>query len=467
MVVPSVVQPGSLSTDYNTSPPNVSQPQRLPMERFESSSRVRQAQRRHDERLPELGAAIFAKPATTPGVEAVENPFQQVVRAMSYMKQDGNNSTIPEGSYNSASDTEVDNGSTGSSELTRTNSPVKLSEAEEREVRKVAIATQGADQAETDKWVRAVAMRRAGTSEDIHDALRKEQAARAPQPTRMRSQTEGDFARRSSGEWVSPVHAAPVAKMEEGMQEADMQEHEGRVVIPSFYRKPTVDQTELVHRLAVLSVNNFSGDPGLGEEDVGEAPVARDRELAKQALRQNATENDIEEMAQDIKIQRIERKKTELEYALKHDDEDELKEKLAPASFLSGESGIEGKSHPDGGEAQERQKQTLVSAEAHGTKNHDFAGEGSGERVKVPTQDEDDEAEDDEVIEQERKRRATVTGQQKIDAIQEEFGELASLMEGNEQETFVGECKGALFRGIMIIVRQCDSRWVTTNLKLT
>lgn len=45
-----------------------------------------------------------------------------------------------------------------------------------------------------------------------------------------------------------------------------------------------------------------------------------------------------------------------------------------------------------------------------------------------------------------------MTGEQKIEAIKEEFGELAALMEGDGVEWYVGECKGALFRGIMIIV---------------
>lgn len=261
--------------------------------------------------------------------------------------------------------------------------------------------------------------------------------------------------RKSSGEWVRPLQAFPMQRQSSSIEES-VKPTEGKIVLPAFYRKPTVDQSALSHRLAVLSVNNFSGEHGLGEDDIGMDPVEEDRKLARKALGQGADADDIEERATEIKKERIDAKEEEVKHSLKHDDKETLTKKIVPSALLrtakEGDQPGEGNVRP----SQVRQDTDRTLRQIADANRRDFATEeaqakaeeqGSGAADVRSYNDEEAEA----FVAAETERRSKISRQEKLAALCEEFGTIADLFEDDQPEEFIVECKGGLFRGILIL----------------
>ena len=260
-----------------------------------------------------------------------------------------------------------------------------------------------------------------------------------------------DGERRSSGEWVRPLQAFPMQRQSSSIEES-VKPTEGKIVLPAFYRKPTVDQSALSHRLAVLSVNNFSGEHGVGEDDIGMDPVEEDRKRARKALGEGADADDIEERATEIKKERIDAKEEEISHSLKHDDKETLQKKIVPSALLrtakEGDQPGESQVRP----SQVRQDTDRTLRQIADANRRDFAMEEAqenGDDAASVRSFNDEEAE--AYVAAETERRSKISRQEKLDALCEEFGTIADLIEGDEPEEFIVECKGGLFRGILIL----------------
>jgi hypothetical protein len=261
---------------------------------------------------------------------------------------------------------------------------------------------------------------------------------------------ESDKARRgssASGEWIEPVHAFPFTRQNSSIEDA-VKPAEGTMVLPAFYRSSTADQTALAHRLAVLGVNNYSGEHGVGEEGVGMDPVDQDREIARRRLdNARATEEQVEREAVEVKKERVDEKQKEIEESLKNDGAEALKRKIVPPALLKTAT----KDGSDPTALRPKQDRTDTDrtlqqlAEVNG---QDFANKDDGE-VEEMTDYDDEEAE--RMAEHETERRKSATRHEKLEALIEEFGEIAPLMKGDEPERFIVECRGALFRGILVV----------------
>ena len=261
--------------------------------------------------------------------------------------------------------------------------------------------------------------------------------------------------RKSSGEWVRPLQAFPMQRQNSSIEES-VKPTEGKIVLPAFYRKPTVDQSALSHRLAVLSVNNFSGEHGVGEDDIGMDPVEEDRKRARKALGQGADADDVEERATEIKKERIDAKEEEIKHSLKHDDKETLTKKIVPSALLrtakEGDQPGEGNVRP----SQVRQDTDRTLRQIADANRRDFAAEEAQAKAEEQGSDaasvrsyNDEEAE--AFVAAETERRSKISRQEKLEALCEEFGTIADLFEGDQPEDFIVECKGGLFRGILIL----------------
>lgn len=273
----------------------------------------------------------------------------------------------------------------------------------------------------------------------------------------------------SQGEWVPAVRAAST------IQTGGTATAEDKVIVPSFYRTPSVAQDDLSHRLAVLSVNNFSGLHGhddrvrvgeeeiqrqvevVGQRDSRHAFITRDARNPAEAEHQEQIAEDLREEAREEltekKQQVVERRRSEIKESLIHDDEETLRSKLVPSDIATRHDDDIIPAGMSAGEASEIRRQSEVSQYTVRDEERLRREERARERyaTEPATDDESTQVGDDE-------QREKVTAEEKLYAICEEFGDLAGLMEGNEPETFIAESRGALFRGIIIVVRKAMRR---------
>ena len=262
--------------------------------------------------------------------------------------------------------------------------------------------------------------------------------------------------RESSGEWVRPLQAFPMERQSSSVEES-VQPTEGKIVLPAFYRKPDMEQGPLSHRLAVLSVNNFSGQVGVGEEDIGMEPVEEDKKRARKQLGDKASADEVTELASQVKKERVDEKEKELVEALKNDSVDALKRKIVPPSLLrtakEGDApGDEKPSRP----SQTRQDTERTLNQIAEANRRDFAQEELDDKAfqEGTTHDDVKQFDDEEAeafVAEETERRSRITRQEKLAALHEEFGSYDHLYESGPKEEFIVECKGGLFRGILII----------------
>lgn len=273
----------------------------------------------------------------------------------------------------------------------------------------------------------------------------------------------------SQGEWVPAVRAASAA------QTGGTAITEDKVIVPSFYRTPSVAQDDLSHRLAVLSVNNFSGLHGhddrvrvadheiekqvevLGQRDSRHAFVSREAKNPAEAEHQEKVAEDLREEAREEltekKQQVVERRQSEIKQSLIHDDEETLRSKLVPADIATRHDDDIIPAGMSAGEASAVRRQSESSQRTpRGNRELQLQMHDERTRERYATNTADDES--TQVGDEEDHEREKVTAEEKLYAISEEFGDIAGLMEGGEPEKFIAELRGALFRGIIIVVRK-------------
>lgn len=302
---------------------------------------------------------------------------------------------------------------------------------------------------------------------DQDDRNRQEQNARTGE------NSNGTNSLNSTGEWVPAIRTTAGPSQTGGTAQA-----EEKVIVPSFYRTPSVAQDDLSHRLAVLSVNNFSGLHGhddhirvgedeveeqaraVGERDSRQAFLDRDPRNQDEAEHQEKVASDLRQEAkhelQDKKRQVVERRATEIKESLKHDDEETLRRKLVPADIATRHDDDIIPAGMSAGETNDVRRASRASeASDHTMRPEDERVRRdlqARERYSAGTHGTDDEDTQVGDEEEERREREKVSAQEKLDAITEEFGDIAGLMEGDQQERFIAESRGALFRGIIIVV---------------
>ncbi|KAJ9123072.1 hypothetical protein QFC22_001261 [Naganishia vaughanmartiniae] len=267
------------------------------------------------------------------------------------------------------------------------------------------------------------------------------------------------------GEWVPAVRTAATTNQPSGPMST-----QEKIVVPSFYRTPSVAQDDLSHRLAVLSVNNFSGLHGHDDRlRVGEAEIENhvkhvkerdpravvlDREPRSEveAEHQEQIVEHLREEAHDEIVEHkrkvLERRETEIKEALVHDDEATLRSKLVPADLATRHDDDIIPAGMSAGEASDlrRASESDPSRAPRDRLQHD---EATREQyaTAVPEESEDTLR----IPEEELREREKISAEEKLYAINEEFGDLTRLIEGDEREVFVAESRGALFRGIIIV----------------
>lgn len=252
-------------------------------------------------------------------------------------------------------------------------------------------------------------------------------------PATTRPQRPGGGVHRepSYGEWIPAVHI-PTSNL------GGTSEKEQTTAMPAFYRQPSVEQDDLTHRLAVLSVNNFSGlSSAVGNVDEIKLPrrrtasaAGRTRAPTRESLRQrSATSADVrrkkrsdggdgddDEFDIDEDLKRREQK---IRKTLKQGSAEELTAMLVPPD-LRRKATDENVHHDDAEDSRD---------------DHD-------EATQVGDHEDDDE---------DPKYAPKISNEEKLAAIKEEFGDWTHIMRDREPEQFVGECRGALFRGILIL----------------
>lgn len=297
--------------------------------------------------------------------------------------------------------------------------------------------------------------------QDQDDAHRREQNARTPGVSHGGSVD-------SQGEWIPAVRAASAA------QTGGIATAEDKVIVPSFYRTPSVAQDDLSHRLAVLSVNNFSGLHGhddrvrvadheiekqvevVGQRDSRHAFISRDPKNSAEAEDQEKIAGDLREEAREEltvkKQQVVERRQSEIKESLIHDDEETLRSRLVPADIATRHDDDIIPAGMSAGEASEVRRQSESSQRTpRGNRELQLQKRDEQARERYATTTADDES--TQVGDDEDHGREKVTAEEKLYAIREEFGDIAGLTEGGEPEKFIAESRGALFRGIIIVVR--------------
>ncbi|KAJ9117348.1 hypothetical protein QFC24_006442 [Naganishia onofrii] len=79
---------------------------------------------------------------------------------------------------------------------------------------------------------------------------------------------------------------------------------------------------------------------------------------------------------------------------------------------------------------------------------HDAA---TREQYATAAPDEEENEDTLRIPEEKLNERENISSEEKLYAISEELGDLATSIEGDEKEVFVAELRGALFRGIIIV----------------
>lgn len=254
--------------------------------------------------------------------------------------------------------------------------------------------------------------------------LRSEtQEDRAFQQAAQQSQED-----QTEGEWINSVQAIPPNEKDQHAEEA------GKVVLPAFYRTPEGDQDALTHRLAVLGVNNYSGEYGVTEaESDATVPLDHDRQLARRELDPTASEQDVESLAVEIRTHAIAEKEKEIKDSLQNDPADELKKKIIPPELLEHSHDVKPPVHE---------------------RTHTSPYEGSGDAESEDSHsdiDFDGPAMTDENAIALTEQEQAQLRKDKLDALIEEFGKIDIVFEGNDKEQYLSEARGALFRGIIIL----------------
>ncbi len=272
---------------------------------------------------------------------------------------------------------------------------------------------------------------------------------------------EGEGEGEDRGEWVGAIRESTKSNSK-GNALMDTNKVEAKILIPSFYRTPTKDQDDLTHRLAILSVNNFSG---LNSEN-NNAFVAADREsdgpetervlskgdLKMPELGENATEEEKERAEKELEEKKehlVEEKMKEIQKSLQTEDVETLKSRLVPEEVLKGqpkEDDFEEREQHRQHQSESATQESELSSTTARPSTDDSERGTNVTKTGENDQDQEEEGEGDHFGE------SKMNKQDKIDAIIEEFGDLAGLMENSEPERLIAETRGALFRGIVIIV---------------
>ncbi|KAJ9093731.1 hypothetical protein QFC21_006327 [Naganishia friedmannii] len=290
----------------------------------------------------------------------------------------------------------------------------------------------------------------------------------AQQDSSTRSIAHSSTGTQGQGEWVPAVRTAAATTAETGGPSSTQE----KIVVPAFYRTPSVAQDDLSHRLAVLSVNNFSGLHGHDDRlRVGEAEIenrvqqvkerdpqraavlAREPRSEVEAEHQEQIVEDLREEAHDQivahKRQILERRETEIKEALVYDDEATLRSRLVPADLATRHDDDIIPAGMSAGEASDLRRASEASPSRALPQDRLEHVAATREQYATATPEEIEDTL--RIPEEELREREKVSAEEKLYAINEEFGDLTRLIEGDEREVFVAESRGALFRGIIIV----------------
>lgn len=274
---------------------------------------------------------------------------------------------------------------------------------------------------------------------------------------------------RQDGEWVHPVQAfAPSAS--KGNLGDVMEPAISRMVLPSFYWVRGSEQKALAHRLAVLAVNNYSGEPGKGEEEAGQDPAPKQYKKAKESIGPHATKNQVKDKAKEIQEAKIDKKEKQITQVLKEGDQETLKRLIVPPSLLERSNEVD--KHAERIKMMRRQTTERQVEQIHHAYHRDVASDKSNadpqhtnqlspaaachrpEHFRFETgltSTQSDQTDTNQNYNRWEDDMNRGTDEEKLEILTEEFGPIDTLMEPGESERFLVQVQGSLFRGILII----------------
>ncbi len=262
--------------------------------------------------------------------------------------------------------------------------------------------------------------------------------------------------RSDGGEWIGPIETVspstsgvasddPTRTRAIDGEPAASTASDRRVVIPPFYRKASVNQADLSHRLAVLSVNNYSRTE---DADAGADADAGIDGLAGTAGRSRSRATSGISAREPISVSipgsglGAQRDKRELVEERAHEISAHLHDDAAPAIEQKLRRDVEDKT---GAPATVPGRQARASPGVTSELIAEPYRSESPQRMHLDLPNE---------IGASAPPTADTTAlspEEKLAAIIEEFGEISPLMLDSPPERFVAESYGSLFRGVLVV----------------